>query len=124
MAMVLNGFLITILYSTSLSKIFMVDGFGRMLLKQHFGDREKIMEAKETVMSLGSISSIKDRVTSMMLDLGVTNAEYQIATKQAEISFKAGIKEVVDWVDSFIPSQYRKEELWQARVKEWLGENK
>jgi hypothetical protein len=25
---------------------------------------------------------------------------------------------------SLIPSQYRKEELWQAKVKEWLGENK
>jgi hypothetical protein len=42
----LNGFLITTPYSTSLSKIFMVDGFGRMFLKQHFGDREKIWKLK------------------------------------------------------------------------------
>jgi hypothetical protein len=69
------------------------------------------MEAKETVLKSSLIPP----------DNGI---HFPTLEEQAEISFKAGIKEVVDWVDSFIPSQYRKEELWQARVKEWLGENK
>jgi hypothetical protein len=80
-----------------------------------------MMEAKETVMS-------SEERTKVLIDIGSDNCDEvideAICQKQAEISFKAGIKEVVDWVDSFIPSQYRKEELWQAKVKGWLGEDK
>jgi hypothetical protein len=47
--------------------------------------------------------------------------------KQAEISFKAGIKEVVEWVNQFwcsdIPDSMDALELtprkWQAKLKEW-----
>ena len=38
--------------------------------------------------------------------------------EQAEISFKAGIKEVVEWVSININTDSRRDE-WQAKLKEW-----
>ena len=37
---------------------------------------------------------------------------------QAEISFKAGIKEVVDWVVINLNTDSRRDE-WQTQLKEW-----
>ncbi len=43
-----------------------------------------------------------------------------LVRKQAEISFKAGIKEVVDWLeDNNLSPNFEKPELWQAKLKEW-----
>jgi hypothetical protein len=42
---------------------------------------------------------------------------------QAKISFnagkQAGIKEVVDYVNDYIPMTYRRDKYWQAKIKEW-----
>jgi hypothetical protein len=52
----------------------------------------------------------------------------EILTEQAEISFKAGIREVVEWVNGHLvdgaifadPSLwYLNKNHWQAQLKEW-----
>ncbi len=72
------------------------------------------MEAKDTVIKDLSLPILSH------LDLPMGQA---IAMEQAEISFKAGIKEVVEWViqNYFIPSPTDKagQEEWQAKLKEW-----
>jgi len=86
------------------------------------------MEAKDTVMG-------RDKLTALYHDIpfqeNVTDAFYitdrleRIAKAQAEISFKAGIKEVVDWLLSeggfpWSMDEYPKRiKRWQAKLKEW-----
>ena len=81
------------------------------------------MEAKDTVMSNEQIA----RVT----DFSVKNVAYLdrvIAQVQAEISFKAGCREVVEWLVSHNRSKimdfigeplYIFDDEWQAKLKEW-----
>ena len=78
------------------------------------------MKASDTVMSSEDINfcGIKNVI--------IKKDARAIATAQAEISFKAGIREVVEWIeedlnfDSFGGSRLDKlREEWQAKLKEW-----
>ena len=73
------------------------------------------MKAKDTVMSTEQIGSIMQPCVSP------TAQGVFLAQKQAEISFKAGINEVVE----FLKADYYYDTLnlyikgWQAKLKEW-----
>jgi len=61
------------------------------------------------------------------LDIVSNNRRAQIA-KQAEISFKAGIREVVEYVEGRKtggenPNQVWLGEEWQAKLKEWFKDS-
>lgn len=82
------------------------------------------MEAKDTVMSnediLDKLRELSDDHWAKVLD----DIHYYERELQAEISFKAGIKEVVDWINSnwFYAScgdMYLHGDKWQAQLKEW-----
>ncbi len=88
------------------------------------------MEAKDTVMTKDQMEEVKYleiRDNPEYHDLRLLEKrdveDKVIATKQAEISFKAGQeagrKEVVEWIESHGGSLdgYRSE--WQAKLKEW-----
>ena len=68
------------------------------------------MRAEDTVMN--EVEQIK--VARECWKSNKTYPELLIG-RQAEISFKAGIKEVVDWVDSDL--EYSS--IWQSKKKEW-----
>ena len=75
------------------------------------------MNAKDTVM--------KELVYDSGLIVKFSITDRDIAETQAEISFEAGIKEVVDWVSENAPyrppvdGRYLDEGDWQAKLKEW-----
>ena len=81
------------------------------------------MEAKDTVMSDEQITpylSLTDRVGSVVVQ------QDDAFLAQAEISFKAGIREVVEWIQKFEkqnPAHYSHIQVekyeWQAKLKEW-----
>jgi len=83
------------------------------------------MEAKDTVMSDKQVSIILESIPSELgVARGLVEAQEKLTQSQAEISFKAGIREVVEW----IAYQFMKEgkdklsiyrETWQAKLKEW-----
>jgi len=91
------------------------------------------MEAKDTVMSEEQIKM------AWYSQLGHVAGDKAIAQAQAEISFKAGIKEVVEWIEENLLVAVKDEmsgsqitvtlgkahesEEWQAKIKEW-GTNK
>ena len=80
------------------------------------------MKAKDTVLSYLEVSN---QIPMTLLDF-VAKLE-----KQADASFKAGIKEMVEWFDIHrgMPTQKRhpdsrryyhfEEKDWQAKLKEW-----
>ena len=88
------------------------------------------MEAKDTVMHLDGLQ----KAILAHADLPMGEA---IAVEQAEISFKAGIREVVEWIQkegiwAQVPFKgKRKEETmwclfpeeWQAQLKEWFKDS-
>ena len=84
------------------------------------------MEAKDTYI-LGSKNKLM--VLSCHDDLSRELWVDALISEQAEISFKAGIKEVVDWVQLVPPETKLPEgnmphyvisiEQWQAKLKEW-----
>jgi len=83
--------------------------------------RRYIMEAKDTVMSDEQIEQCC-RNGFVWYPI-VSTADRNIAKAQAEISFKAGIKEVVEWiklnkfhVDGFPCYDYQG---WEAKLKDW-----
>lgn len=68
------------------------------------------MEAEDTVMSSN--------------DRHCCTTTRDMCERQAEISFKAGIREVVEWVNAqdyelFRTGYVNKPEVWQAKLKEW-----
>ncbi len=93
------------------------------------------MIGKDTVMSFKRLQEIDLKNASS----NFTDALYDVAREQAEISFKLGIKEVVDWIQqlareheairqfhpdrsitlkgAFKPIIFDDE--WQAKLKEW-----
>ena len=96
------------------------------------------MKARDTVMTGKQVDSEMDRIEK--LDTSYTTAELELCKAQAEISFKAGIREVVEWINSlprthgaeyvfekygsppdihptFKPRIFTNE--WQAKLKEW-----
>ena len=81
------------------------------------------MKAEETVMN-------DDKIEAMVMEhcnigIEVEDTDRAIAKAQAEISFKAGIQEVVDWLLSEGGFPWSMDEyperikLWQAKLKEW-----
>ncbi len=74
------------------------------------------MEAKETIISRKDIHDLFYYSAG-----GFPNVD-KIVEKQAEISFKAGIREVVEWLEThlsyskmFGQSPFE----WQAKLREW-----
>jgi len=82
------------------------------------------MKAEDTVMNEAEIvkEASKDS-TYCQLSVDIGN---WAAKKQAEISFKAGIKEVIEWIEnnahySVVKDGYTLDETdWQFKLKEWL----
>ena len=92
------------------------------------------MEAKDTVMSGKEIDKL---VNTFAKTAGYNNArtvEQVVAFSQAEISFKEGMKEVVEWIEkngnyaetSHDSTMSSGEDIfgvapmdWQAKLKEW-----
>ncbi len=74
------------------------------------------MKAEDTVLKDEEIQEIWE--AWLPLPPALPTFQEHLCGLQAEISFKAGIKEVVDWVEkygfSFCPIRY-----WQAKLKEW-----
>lgn len=77
------------------------------------------MKAKDTVMKYGVMEDLCKEPD------GSNNLFYthdlHIAEAQAEISFKAGIREVVEWINEnggLFCASYQKGK-WQAKLKEW-----
>ncbi len=84
------------------------------------------MEAKDTIMSRDNIDQIIFR-SPYRWQISHVPTALEIAETQAEISFKAGIREVVELLE---PSRYYDKEFncyffevsgdkWQAKLKEW-----
>jgi len=91
-------------------------------------------EAKDTVMEGNQIAAcygIKANTTHGILWEDARKAvDVEIATRQAEISFKAGMKEVVEFIEQNSENIYSNDTryssvqaigkvLWQAQLKEW-----
>lgn len=79
------------------------------------------MEAKDTVMDDGEIRLVPQKMGRLpSFATGEMEWEHMILQAQAEISFKAGVKEVVDWLinDSYDTTIHFGED-WQAQLKEW-----
>jgi len=87
------------------------------------------MEAKDTVMSNEQIAETKreayhhkSRLSPAAFEM--FGRDQCIAQAQAEISFKAGIREVVEWIKGH--TLYKGDytfhidvDQWQAKLKEW-----
>ncbi len=76
------------------------------------------MEAKDTVKAYGELKT-------HLADIGIYEPlEQDLRMAQAEISFKAGIKEVVEWV-AYSDEGGKNRAItfplkdWQAQVKDW-----
>lgn len=70
------------------------------------------MQVEDTVMS---IDEMKQRVPLMRIrggDLALVNI-------QAKISFKAGIREVVEYAEMWGGYRLTENSRWQAKLKEW-----
>ena len=84
------------------------------------------MEAKDTVMSAGELCRLVCQEhrskTLEAKDCNGLDCELCQLTKQAEISFKAGIKEVVEWVKAHPRIQHSWDE-WQSKLKDWGIDN-
>ncbi len=87
----------------------------------NIGKRIRKMEAKDTVMTGKQIDAEMDRIEKM--DSSYTTAESELCKTQAEISFKAGIKEVVEWINHNFWTGLGAYNIplkeWQAKLKEW-----
>lgn len=89
------------------------------------------MEAKDTVLNIEAIQALLagQIIDSNYLYEDINRLCKQVAQAQAEISFPAGIKEVVEWikqyslVDPTDPTLYKSFRMewedWQAKLKEW-----
>ena len=73
------------------------------------------MEAKDTLLDNEQLDQIY-----CLADLGIDRlAHISIAKAQAEVSFKAGEKQVVEWVNSHIDMSASDILDWQTKLKEW-----
>jgi len=79
------------------------------------------MKASDTVMPFSQIEAIDLKNA----ESNFTDALYDVAREQAEISFKAGIKEIVEWMrrESIAPEDGNYRPIsplkWQSKLKEW-----
>ncbi len=80
------------------------------------------MEWKDTVMSQTETTKYVDRWLNG--DIEARHVTALIAEAQAEISFKVGVKEVLEWIgeqgwETFRTGYYPSQETWKAQKKEW-----
>lgn len=87
------------------------------------------MKAQDTVMNFMRIEEIDAKNATS----NFTDALVDVAWEQAQISFEAGIKEVVEWVKAnsqveccdpdtmayFTEYRWVDEANWQSKLKEW-----
>ena len=78
------------------------------------------MEAKDTVMRVKChCERLYKECHCFCDDCNSAKIINEASEAQAEISFKAGIKEVVGWVAATHPSDNILLDKWQAKLKEW-----
>ena len=75
---------------------------------------------KDTVMSDEDLQSIEELE---LYHFKSKKLEKAIAQAQAEISFKAGIKEVVEWIVDNGLWINCPEEIWEVQLKIWFKDN-
>ena len=79
------------------------------------------MGAKETVLNEDEINAWMNDEANTCLGEGLVIGD--LMKRQAEISFKAGIREVVEWLEQISkagqPSRFIPSSEWQAKLKEW-----
>jgi len=86
------------------------------------------MEAKERILPDWKLIDIAETLYNFRnaMDIeGIKNTLWQLAKQQDNVSLKAGIKEVVEWVLS--ESDYDcghfifdiDQEIWNSKLKEW-----
>jgi len=77
------------------------------------------MEAKDTVMSGKQIDAIVKNLT----EAECITVEQAVAQTQAGISFRAGIREVVEWINKNVHLYIRNDngfiDALEAKLKEW-----
>ena len=84
------------------------------------------MEAKDTVATTGELCLMvcleHREATLESKNCGGLDCDVCQLTKQAEISFKAGIREVVGWIEDWAFWDNLSDDIhteWQAKLKEW-----
>ena len=81
------------------------------------------MEAKDTVMKIEELLDIEEAVEDAVFSGQETDTKpVAIAKAQAITSFRAGIREVVGWVNQHCFKAYTIQDdynEWQAKLKEW-----
>lgn len=85
------------------------------------------MKAKDTVISSQQMLDVMCSIPPKKRGEDYSRLNKAMCNKQAEISFKAGIKEVVEWFEQNINyknSSIREWDKWQAKLKEWECEVK
>ena len=88
------------------------------------------MKAEDTVMSFMRIEEIDAKNATS----NFTDALFDVAREQAQISFRAGIREVIEWGRETCPHYigmtycYKRvcDTCWQSKLKEWgvIDENR
>ena len=82
------------------------------------------MKAKDTVMSYERIQEIDLKNA----ESNFTDALWDVAREQAQVSFKKGIKEVTEWIREYSNLHYTSgqreilfisKESWQQKLREW-----
>lgn len=74
------------------------------------------MEAKDTLISLEQVTLSSTQYPASEVARAQMIADYKKLTKQADISFKAGIKEVVEWIKQYHGLDF---EEAKAKLEEW-----
>ena len=78
------------------------------------------MKARDTVMNFMRIEEIDAKNATS----NFTDALVDVAREQAEISFKAGVKEVVDWIEQNSSNEETAHESHMSSGEFFLGINK
>ena len=81
------------------------------------------MEAKDTVMTPAEIArELRELSDDEWLEVIQDSHAYE-RKLQAEILYKAGIKEVVEWLTAngtdFLTDYLERSSMWQAKLEEW-----
>jgi len=76
------------------------------------------MEAKDTVMTIPQLQHLWGNENWQYITSTMTDFFEVVAEAQAELSFKAGIKEVVDYIGDYT-KPFPNQREWKAKLKEW-----
>lgn len=79
------------------------------------------MKAKDTAMELKQVTEIRTAYPANEVSKAQMIADQKKINEQAELSFKAGIREVVDWVEEEGVMYQYPDTLarWQTKLEEW-----